>query len=353
MLQSEFSGSLASLPTEAIAKADVVSLPDLPITLADVQQAARVLESYALKTPLLESAYLNQTLGGRVLVKAECLQRTGAFKFRGAFYAMSQIPEDKKDRGVVAYTSGNHGQAIAYCAQLLGMPATIIMPKDAPQIKIDRALHYGANIVLFDRFLESREAIGQALIEKTGSYLIPPFEHPDVIAGQGTIGLEIVEQCQAMNMVPTQVLIPSSGGGMAAGCALVIKHYFPDCDIYSVEPMYYDDLAQSLVKGERVGHGNQSGEKSICDSLMAPMPGELAFAINRFLLKQGVSVSESSTYQAMRLAFENLKIVLEPGGAVGLAALVEAKVKCPDHVTIVIGSGGNVDPVIFTKAIQK
>jgi len=320
-------------------------------TFADIEDAAKRLAGNAVVTPLIEQPALNERIGGRVLLKAETLQRTGSFKFRGAFNRLSQIPEPDRPAGVVAYSSGNHAQGVAAAAKLLKLHATIIMPSDAPQIKIDGTRYYGAEVVTYDRESQSREAIGQALARETGAILVRPYDDPDVIAGQGTCGLEIARQAEALGAKLDQALVCCGGGGLIAGTALALEALAPDCSVYCVEPEGFDDTRRSLSAGERVPVDPQA--HSICDALLAPMPGEITFALNRRLLTGGLAVSDAEVRQAMAFAFRHLKLVIEPGGAVALAALLSGKVEARDRTSVLVLSGGNVDPALFAAILAQ
>jgi threonine dehydratase len=314
-------------------------------TFADIEAAALRLRGVAVRTPLLESEALNQRTGGRVLLKAECLQRTGSFKFRGAYNTISQI-----DAGaVVAYSSGNHGQGVAAAASLLGKAATIVMPADAPAIKIENTRRYGAVVRLYDRQRESREAIGAEIAARTGAALIKPYDDPRIIAGQGTAGLELAEQARERGAAPDLALMPCGGGGLIAGGALALTAGFPGIAIYAVEPDGLDDTRRSLEAGERLA--NAPGATSICDALLLPAPGELTFAINRQLLAGGLAVTDNEVRGAIAFAFRHLKLVLEPGGAAALAATLAGKLSLAGRTVAVMLSGGNVDPALFAAAI--
>ena len=275
-------------------------IPDV----GDVEKAAERLENIAIRTPLLRNDALDHLLGGNIFIKPECLQRTGSFKFRGAYNFIARLmfestdAEKNKRAGVVAYSSGNHAQGVAAAAQMAGFPATIIMPSDTPEIKVSNTKSYGAEVILYDRDRESREEIAGNIAEKKGAILIPPYDHADIIAGQGTAGLEIMEDMQAIGKTPDIVLICTGGGGLTAGCSLSIKAKNQDTEIYGVEPENFDDHRRSLAKDERVYNEKTSG--SICDALMAPAPGELTFPINRQLLQNALVVSDDEVREAMR-----------------------------------------------------
>jgi threonine dehydratase len=315
----------------------------------DIRAAARRLERRAVLTPLLESPPLNARLGGRLLVKAETLQRTGSFKFRGAYNTLAQLDAAERKGGVVAYSSGNHAQGVASAAQLLGMPAVIVMPADAPAIKVANTRGYGAEVVLYDRYRESREEIGGRIAAERGATLVPPFDDFRVMAGQGTAGLEIAAQAQALGVRLDAVVIPCSGGGLAAGCAVALAAESPGTQVYAAEPAGFDDLRRSLAEGERVA--NAPGAQSICDALLVAMPGELTFPVNRRLLKGSLAVSDDEVLAAMATAFAELKLVIEPGGAAALAAALSGKLDLKGRNVAVIASGGNVDPATFARAL--
>jgi threonine dehydratase len=318
--------------------------------IADIEDAARRLKPLALRTPLLESPLLNERLGIRLLIKAEPLQRTGSFKFRGAYNFISRLGEAERRRGVVAYSSGNHAQGVAHAAALCGAPAVIVMPADAPAIKIANTRAYGAEVVLFDRFREDREAIGGRIAAERGLTLVRPYDDPLIIAGQGTVGLEIAEQCAAAEIRPDAVLVNCSGGGLAAGIATALAANLPGVAVYCAEPAGFDDHARSLAAGKRLA--NEPGARSICDALMAAMPGELTFAINRELLAGGVVASDGEVESAMVTAFLSHKLVVEPGGAVSIAAALAGRL--PEARTVIaVASGGNVDPGLYADVLRR
>lgn len=323
--------------------------PSLPITVADIEAAARRLDGRAVCTPLLESPLLNEQLGIRLLLKAEPLQRTGSFKFRGAYNRIAMLSETERRRGVVAFSSGNHAQGVAHAAQLLGAPAVIVMPGDAPAIKIANTREYGADVVLYDRHRESREEIGARISAERGLALVRPYDDPGVIAGQGTVGLEIVNQCANRGLVPDLVAASASGGGLIAGIATAVKARLPAAAVYCAEPEGFDDHARSLAAGRRVGH--VEGAETLCDALMAPTPGEITFAINRRLLAGGLVASEVAIKTAMSVAFRHFKLVVEPGGACALAAVLQGLQAKDDRFSgrtvVVVASGGNIDPIAY------
>ena len=328
--------------------APLSDIPDAP-GFADITDAASRIRGYAVYTPLLESPALNAMTGGRILIKAEMLQRIGAFKFRGAWNRISRLSEDELKRGVVTFSSGNHGQAVAAAASLLSAPATIVMPQDAPAMKTESTRRHGAVVRPYDRATESREDICREIAEMNDAVIVPPFDHPLIIAGQGTVGLEIAAQAALLDTKPDIALVPCSGGGLIAGCAIALKNYFPDIAIHPVEPHGFDDTARSLESGRR--ETNRDGVKSFCDALLVQTPGRLTFDINSRLLAGGLTVSDDDTARAMAAAFAHLKLVAEPGGAIALAAALSGAIDCRGKTVAVVCSGGNVDASIFAKAI--
>jgi len=324
--------------------------PPVPLpTIADVDEAARRLDGVALRTPLLTSAVLDAMTGGRVFLKAETLQRTGSFKFRGAYNRLSAIPLERRASGVVAYSSGNHAQGVAAAARLLGMPCVIVMPTDAPRAKRERTAALGAEIVLYDRALEDREAIAEAIAAERAATLVPPYDDALIIAGQGTAGREIVDDLNALGLKPDVVVVTASGGGLTAGIALAVKARVPTAAVYTAEPQGFDDHARSFRSGQREQNSALTG--TICDALMARMPGKLTFAINRSLVGAGVVASDEEVAAAVAFAFAELKLVVEPGGAVALAALMTRKIDITGKVAVAVLSGGNVDPELFSRLV--
>lgn len=319
------------------------------VNYSDILAARDRLEPHAVKTPLIRFPALDERVGATVLVKLESLQRTGSFKFRGAFNCISQIPESDRAKGVVACSSGNHAQGVAEAARILGMQATIVMPEDAPAIKTQRTRNYGAAVVTYDRATEDRDAIARDLCERTGATFVHPYSNPHVIAGQGTTGLEIAEQAMVMGIRPDAVLVGASGGGLASGIALALEHDLPEAAVYTVEPEGFDDYAKSLALGHPVANETRSG--SVCDALMAAQPGELPFEILKRRGAQGLTVSDQEALSAMAFAFFDLKLVVEPGGVVALAALLSGKVSVSKGVFVLVLTGGNVDPGVFAKVI--
>jgi threonine dehydratase len=328
-----------------------MNAPDTLPTAADVARAAERLKGVAVRTPLINAPVLDDRLNARVFLKAEILQRTGSFKFRGAYNKISSIPPEKREGGVVAYSSGNHAQGVAAAAKLCGLRATIVMPADAPAAKRARTRAHGAEIVPYDRETEDRAAIAEAIARERGATLVPPYDDPLIIAGQGTAGREVMEDLAALNLKPDVVLVGASGGGLAAGIALAVKDAAPDTQVYAVEPEGFDDTLRSFKSGQRETNARLSG--SICDALMSNTPGALTFPITRKLIGQGFTVSDAEVGRAVRYGFEELKLVVEPGGAVSLAALLAGKLDVSGKVVAAVLSGGNVDAALFAKLIAE
>jgi threonine dehydratase len=320
-------------------------------TASDIEAAAKRLAGVAVRTPLINAPVLDEAIGARVFLKAETLQRTGSFKFRGAYNKISSIPNDRRAAGVVAYSSGNHAQGVAAAARLLGMRATIVMPADAPKPKRERTLALGAEVVLYDRNTEDRAAIAKKIVAERGATLVPPYDDPLIIAGQGTIGAEIVEDLARLSLKPEIVVVGASGGGLAAGISLGVKSKVPSAKFYAVEPEGFDDTLRSFASGKREANARMSG--SICDALLSNTPGELTFPITRELIGQGTTVNDDEVGKAVRYAFHELKLVVEPGGVIGLAALLAGKVAVKGKVVVAILSGANVDPELFGRLIAK
>ncbi|HEY4345724.1 MAG TPA: threonine/serine dehydratase [Parvibaculum sp.] len=318
-------------------------------TSADVHVAAARLQGVAVRTPLLECAALNALTGGRIFIKPEVLQRTGSFKFRGAYNRLSQLTPDERKGGIVAWSSGNHAQGVAAAAALLGIKARIVMPADAPRIKTERTQALGAEIVLYDRLRDDREAIGRALAAEHGAIVVPPYDDPQIIAGQGTVGLEIADDASRLGVTLDAALIPAGGGGLIAGVSLALAEASPATKIFSVEPSGFDDHRRSLAVGARLR--NEKADVSFCDALMAPTPGGLTFEINRARLAGGFAVTDDEVAEAMRFAFMEMKLAVEPGGAVALAAMLTGKIDARGKAVAIVLSGGNVDPELFAKVI--
>ena len=315
------------------------------IEISDVEAAARRLEDVAIRTPLIENATLNEQTGGRILLKPECLQRTGSFKIRGAYNLLSQLSPEQAQRGVVAWSSGNHAQGVACAAGLLGIHAAIVMPEDAPAPKLDNTRKLGGEVITYDRYTGDREQIAREIAAERGAELVPSYDHEHIIAGQGTVGLEIAEQSMQMELPADQVLICCGGGGLTAGSAIALKDRLPGIRVHTVEPETFDDTARSIEAGERLSVDPSA--RSICDALQSPSPGNLTFPIIQELTGPGITVSDDEVRDAMRFAFRHLKLVIEPGGAVALAAVLSGKLDVAGITTAVVISGGNVDIELF------
>jgi threonine dehydratase len=321
------------------------------LSLSDIEKAAERIRGLAVRTPLIEARAASAETGARIFVKPEVLQRTGSFKFRGAMNRLSQLTADERKRGVVAFSSGNHAQGVAAAAQQIGTRATIVMPADAPKLKIANTRGYGAEVVLYDRLNEDRVAIGKRLAAEQGLTLVPPFDDYAVMAGQGTIGLELAEDANALGVTFDAVLAPCSGGGLTSGIATAIAALSPATKIYAVEPAAFNDLARSLKEGTRIA--NAPGATSICDALMVDKPGELTFPILQRTKVEALAVSDDDALAAMRHAFYELKLVTEPSGASALAAILTRKLETKGKTIAVILSGGNVDADLFDRALAR
>ncbi|PZX19740.1 threonine dehydratase [Palleronia aestuarii] len=317
------------------------------VNIDAIRAAARRLDGQTRRTPLLSSPRLDEIAGRRILVKPECLQVTGSFKFRGALSALTALPEDVRERGVLAYSSGNHAQGVAEAARRLGVPAVIVMPADAPALKLANTRAMGAEVVLYDRETESREEIGADLAERRGFVLVRPYDEPEVIAGQGTIGLEIAADLP--EGVEADVLTCCGGGGLTSGIALALEADASSLRARPVEPEGFDDVTRSLAAGRIERNARAAG--SICDAIVTPAPGDLTFPIMQRLCGPGLVVSDAEALRAMALAFLHLKIVVEPGGAVALAAALRGRTEGAGETVVVIASGGNVDPETFSTAL--
>ncbi|MER9937069.1 threonine/serine dehydratase [Mesorhizobium sp. M0088] len=315
---------------------NAISLPGI----ADIHAAAARLSGLIIETPLIESQELNRRFGGRILFKPETLQRTGSFKFRGAYNKLSSLSEAERSQGVVAFSSGNHAQGVAASAAMFGVKAVIAMPSDAPAMKIANVRKMGAEVVPFDRFRDDRMTVIRPYMER-GMVLVPPFDDPAIIAGQGTIGLELMRQAKALGVDLDAVIVPCGGGGLSSGISVAVKDASPDTSVWAVEPEHFDDTRQSLAAGARVS--NEPGHSSICDALLTAEPGVITFEINRRNLTGGIAVSDQAAAQAMRDAMAYLKLVVEPGGCVALAALSSGEIELSGKCIAVVLSGGNVD----------
>jgi threonine dehydratase len=319
------------------------------VTFADIEAAAARIEGLAVKTPLLESPALNERLGCRVLIKPETMQRVGAFKFRGAYNRLVQLSAEERARGVVAFSSGNHAQGVALAAKLLGIPAIIIMPHDAPAKKVAATKGHGAEVRTYDRYTEDRAAIAFEIASTRGSTIVPPYDDVHIVAGQGTVGLELMQQAEALGARPDCVIAPLGGGGLLSGVSLAVKHLSPNTAVVGVEPEGYDDVLRSLQTG--TFQTNSADARTLCDALQTPTPGRITFPIMQKTVADVAVVTDAEVAEAMRVAFETLALVVEPGGCVGLAALLGGKVRYKGEVNGLVLSGGNVDPGLYARVL--
>lgn len=322
------------------------------MTSIDMITAARTrLTGHARRTPLLSSPFLDEIAGRRLFVKAECLQHSGSFKFRGGWSALSGLEPEVRKRGVIAFSSGNHAQGVALAAKLHGVSSVIVMPSDAPKLKIDNTRAFGADVVLYDRATEDRDAIGARLAKERGLTLVRPFDEPLVIAGQGTVGLEVAEQAKEEGITAADVLVPCGGGGLSAGVALALEAEAPGFRVRTSEPACFDDTARSLASGNFERNVTLTG--SICDAIVTPEPGKLTFPVLKRLAGPGLVVTDDEALQAVALAFKRLKIVVEPGGAVALAAALFRGHEIEGDAVVAVASGGNVDTEVFAAALSR
>jgi len=312
------------------------STTDRPVTYADVQEAARRLDGVAHRTPVMTSRTVNERTGADVVFKCENFQRTGAFKIRGGYNAVAQLSDDAKERGVITYSSGNHAQAVALAGRLLDVETTIIMPENAPQVKLDATRGYGAEIVTYDPSTTTRETLGQQIAEERGLTLVPPYDHPDVVAGQGTVGDELFSQVSGLDVL----LVCCGGGGLLSGCALAARHHESDCTVVGVEPAAGDDATRSFRSGELKTVENPD---TVADGARTPYLGDVTFPLVLDLVDEMVTVPDAALVEAMHLLWERMKIVVEPTGALGAAALLDGAVSVPGERVGIVVSGGNVD----------
>ena len=318
-----------------------------PIDLRDVRQAAEALQGVVIRTPLLESPDVNQRLGGRLLIKAESMQRTGAFKFRGAYNCIRQLSSAEKSRGAITYSSGNHAQGVALAARLLGSSALIVMPSDVPEAKMQATRDLGAEIVTFERDLERSDDVVERLRDETGRIIVPPSADAWVLAGAGTVALEMLEQADGIDAI----LLPCGGGGLTAATAVVMQGLSPKTQVYAAEPELFDDTRRSLELGARVQ--NPVGQRTICDAIMTPTPGALTFPVNLDLLAGGLVASDDEVRAAMLFAFEQFRIVVEPGAAVGLAAILSGQIDITGKTIATVVTGGNIDALRFGALLRQ
>ncbi|MEO1252947.1 MAG: threonine/serine dehydratase [Pseudomonadota bacterium] len=320
------------------------------VSASGVRAAAERLYGVIVKTPLIENEALNEIAGGRVFLKAEMLQRGGSFKLRGAYNLISQLSEAERRRGVVAWSSGNHAQGVAIAARALGAPAIIVMPEDAPAIKTEMVRRYGAEIVWYDRYTEDREAIGKKLAEERGMVLAPSYDHPDIIEGQGTLAHEVCDELDRIGASLDLFVICCGGGGLTAGCALLLEDRAPQADVWIAEPEGFDEAWASVQAGRRLSA--DISQKTICDAIATPSPGELTFPVMQWRVRGGASLSENDIKSAVAFAYKHLKLVVEPGGAAALAAVLSGKVPTGDKTTALTLSGGNIDPALFSSILR-
>ena len=333
------------------ATAERSSSTSTAVTFDDVLEAADALEGVAVKTTLLTNPALDERVGGRVLIKPECLQRSGSFKFRGAYNCLRQLDPDVRAKGVVACSSGNHAQGIAASAKIFGMPATIVMPADAPQVKLERTRGYGATVITYDRATEDRDKIAAEICAETGATLVHPYNDPAVIAGQGTVGLEMAAQAKDRGVRLDDVLACTGGGGLSSGIALALASTSAETVFHTVEPQFFDDYKRSLEAGAWLSNPTKSG--SICDALLSESPGEIGFSILRQFAGEGFTVTDEQVLDAVAFAFSELKLVVEPGGAAALAALLSGKLDLRERTVGVVLTGGNIDPKMLFKAVSR
>ncbi|MBO9425311.1 threonine/serine dehydratase [Labrenzia sp. R4_1] len=333
------------------ATAERPSSGRLAVTFDDIVEAADALVGVAVKTPLLTNPALDERVGGRVLIKPECLQRSGSFKFRGAYNCLQQLDPDVRAKGVVACSSGNHAQGIASSAKIFGMPATIVMPADAPQVKLERTRGYGATVITYDRATEDRDKIAAEICADTGATFVHPYNDPAVIAGQGTVGLELAAQAKDLGVRLDDVLACTGGGGLSSGIALALANTSPETVFHTVEPQFFDDYKRSLETGALLSNPAKSG--SICDALLSESPGEIGFSILRQFAGEGYTVTDEQVLDAVAFAFSELKLVVEPGGAAALAALLSGKLDLRERTVGVVLTGGNIDPKMLFKAVSR
>ena len=325
-------------------------MSDRAPSFAGIEAAAQRLAGKAISTPLVENAELNAIARGRILLKLETLQHCGSFKFRGAYNKLASLTQEQRARGVLAWSSGNHAQGVARAGKLLGVRATIVMPKDAPAIKAERVRADGAEIVLYDRYTEDREAIGRRIAAERGFVLAPSFDDVDIIEGQGTLALEAAAQARALDASFARFIVPCGGGGMTAGCALALERRSPAAEMWIAEPEFYDETWRSIRSGEK--KRADSRKPTLCDAIATPAPGDLTLPVMRRLVRGGAAVSDDEVRAAIAFAFKYLKLVIEPGGAAALAAVLSGKIAADGKTIGVVLSGGNVDAGLFAECLE-
>lgn len=316
----------------------------------DVVSAAEAINGFAVKTPLLKCEDLSEKLNAGIYIKAECLQRVGAFKFRGAYNRLSRLNNEEKKRGVVAYSSGNHAQGVAASAKILGIDATIVMPEDSPKMKFENTKNYGAEVITYDRETESREEIADKISRERGSIVVPSFADFHIIAGQGTVALEAINEAQEKGVIFDLFMTPVGGGGLISGCSLAVKELSPKTEIYGVEPDGFNDVQRSIESGGLIRNDRASG--SICDAILTPITEQMTFDIMAENLSGVLTVSDDEALQAMKYAWKKMKLVIEPGAAVALAAVLTGKINVAGKTVCLVLSGGNVDEDTFSKALE-
>lgn len=329
---------------------DASLLNSAPISADGVRAAAARLSGKAVRTPLIENQTLNEIVGGRVLLKAEVLQHFGSFKFRGAYNLVSQLNEEERRRGILAWSSGNHAQGVAFAARMAKAHATIIMPADAPSIKTDNVKALGADIIPYDRYSEDREAIAERIIAEKGMILAPSFDHPHIIEGQGTTALETFEDAGARGLALDAFIVCCGGGGLTAGCATILEEVSPQTEVWIAEPEGFDETWASIRDGVR--HRADVSRRTICDAIATPSPGRLTLPIMERLVRGGLTVSEEDVRKAMVFAWRELKLVVEPGGAAALAGLLCGKFDAKGKTIALTLSGGNVDAPLFAAILE-
>ncbi len=322
----------------------------LAISIDDVRSAAKQIQGVAARTPLIENIKLNQIAGGRVFIKPECLQHTGSFKFRGAYNRLSRLNDEEKECGVLAFSSGNHAQGVARAAQILGIAATIVMPEDAPTLKLEATRGYGAKVILYDRYNEDREEVARRVAGDSGVIVVPPYNDPFIMAGQGTSALEVADDLANMGITPDQALVCCGGGGLASGSFTVYGEIFPDMQGYVVEPAAFDDVKRSLETNTI--QTVDFAARSICDALLTPSPGPLTFPVLQENQVKGVTISDNEACEAVAFAARHMKLVAEPGGAAALAAVLAGKVETAGKNTVCIISGGNIAPALLQDCLS-